>query len=676
MLKFLRKYNLIILVVGGSLLMVVFLLQPVLTRLQPSPASRKVGTIGPDNKKVTQGDFQQASDDLRVIESIAPFIPRAGLGLQPNREMAHYYLLLHEAQRAGVVGGVDDGASWIPELATEQARIDEISQYPRQYWNMIASQPFFAQAVAQRAIQLEPQLMERREQLAGRLGIPVARVDQALANARGIFRLRTSYTSTLRLSAPDTLELAHERFDAALADLLVVPASRFESEIPAPTDAQLAAHFEAYKAEIPGTGEFGFGYLQPASVKLEWLILDPAAFNAAVDPDPIEVRKRWTQNRATYTRDFADERARIETELRAQEAERLMVEADGVIRREVLAKTRQLETDDSGHLVVPADWDQRRPRMSDIALRLVADLEASEGVRVPMPRVESREAGWLNAQDLSTIPELGRASFRVGATPIPAPLLPLIVRENETGQRSPLNPQVGVPIVETPATDDTGRRFYVTILAARRESPPDTLDDVRAQLTADLTSKLAYDKLLAEATRYAQLAREEGLPAVAAMLAPSEGAAPHTVDTDVLLTRLSATPLVAPELSDPRVRQATDFLEAAVDAAAQRLDPVAPIGASPLDESIVWGAAPLERLVVLARLTAYRPVTIEDFRLRSRALVRAEASQLLAEATEADEVNPFSFDALSSRANFIVESDKDDEPAEDDDATEGDPAQG
>ncbi len=665
MLKFLRKYNVLILVVGGSLLMVVFLLQPVLTRLAPSPTSRKIGTIGADNKKVTQGDLQEASDDLRVLENIAPFIA-ATLQLQPNDEMEHYYLLLHEADRAGVVGGVDDGVSWIPQLAADQARLEQLSQYPQQYWSLIVSQPFFAQAVSQRALQLEPQLMDRRQLLAQRFGIPIERVDQALANARGIYRYRASYASTLRFSGPDALELSHERFDAALADVLVVPASVFQAQVPAPTEDQLLAHYEAHKSDIPGTGEFGFGYLQPASVKLEWLVLDPASFSAAVSPDPIEVRKRWQQNREKYTREFAEERARIESEFRTERAEDLMVEAESIIRREVLAKTRQLETDSAGYLVLPEDWSSRLPRMADIARTIVTDLADAEGVTVPMPTVEIRESDWLNAQDIASIPTIGRAMYRVGATPVRAPAIPLFVHENNTGEQIPMHAQVGAPLVDPPAIDQTQRRYYITVLDARAESPPDSIDDVRDQVAADLTTRLAYDALLERAPNLDELAREQGLPAVAqALPSPPDGAAQPAVDTDVLLTRNGATPLGAAELADPRVGQATDFLDTAIDAAAQRLDPLAPIGASPLADSIVWDDAKSPPLLILARLKAYRPVTVEDFRARARGLLQSEARQMLTEATPEDAPNPFSFDALSKRANFILESRRDDdEPAD------------
>ncbi|MEZ6242986.1 MAG: hypothetical protein R3B57_08085 [Phycisphaerales bacterium] len=662
MLKFLRKYNVLILVIGGSLLMVVFLLQPVLTRLQPSPEERKIGTIGADKSKVAQRDLHEASDDIRILEALSPFIVRAGLQLDQGHEMHHYFLLLYEAKREGLVGGVDDGASLIPQLARDQAQLEELSKYPQQYWGLIRSQPFFAQDVAKKAVELEPQLMQARELIAQRWGMPVDRVDQALANTRGILRLRNTYNAALRFSAPDALVIARDRFDAALADVLVVPSTLFVSEIPTPTEDQLLAHFEQYKSDPPGTGEFGFGYLQPPSVKLEWLVLDPAVFSTAVTPDPIEVRKRWSQNREKYKGEFADERAGIESEIRANKAQDLLADADQIIRQDVLARTRPLATDDQGFLILPDDWDQRRPRMADIAQQIVNDLSQREHVTLPMPLVEVRNSQWLSAQDMSQLPALSRAAFRVGATPMPTPYLPSLVRENQTGQRSPLHAQVGVPIVETPAVDQSGRRYYVTVLAARPQSPPDSLDDVREEVTTDLTAKLAYDKLISEAPRYEELAREEGLDAVASLV--SQGKDPDSapkVDQSVLLTRAGASPVLEANLKDARVRTATEFLEAAVDAAAERLDPHAPIAASPLAESIVSGASPRDRILVLGRLTAYRPVTIEDYRLRSRGLLRAEAADLLAESTHDDDPDPFSYDALVTRTNFILKSKGDDD---------------
>ena len=89
MLKFIRKYQMVILVIGGSLLMVVFLLQPVLERLAPSPLKAKVASLD-DGTVFTRGEIIRAQ---AAVTLLARSNPRAlqpmslgGLGLDSESE--------------------------------------------------------------------------------------------------------------------------------------------------------------------------------------------------------------------------------------------------------------------------------------------------------------------------------------------------------------------------------------------------------------------------------------------------------------------------------------------------------------------------------------------------------------------------------------------------------------
>src|SRR5690606_24380820 len=84
MLKLIRKFQLVILAVGGSLLMVVFLLEPVLTSFQKSQANRTVARLA-DGSKVSLMEFERARVELELARRVAPavFLPKQqqGLGL-------------------------------------------------------------------------------------------------------------------------------------------------------------------------------------------------------------------------------------------------------------------------------------------------------------------------------------------------------------------------------------------------------------------------------------------------------------------------------------------------------------------------------------------------------------------------------------------------------------------
>ncbi len=690
MLKFLRKYNLIIMVIGGSLLMVVFLLQPILTRLSPDPGKRKAATIG--DTVITRRDLAAAANDVHLLERFLPFITYS---MRLENDSDHYYLLLHEAQESGLVGEAGDGRDWIPELSAEAARIQTARAYmqqgiPAQYIDQLLNQPAAIQQIAQLAIEMQPDLNQNRINIAAGIGQPAQRMDQALANARGIARLRARYDNAIRLSDRQAIAEASKDMNSAVADTITLAASLFADDIPEPTEAQLQAHFDQFAAEIPGSGELGFGYRQPPSIKLAWLTLDPAPIAAAIKLDPVEVRKRYAQDRARHPGEFADERLAIETEMRREQVESLMVEADQIIRREVLAATRRLPEDDAGYRVLPADWDQTRPRLADVAAAIVNQIRESRGITIPYPEVQLRNADWLTSADIGQITTIGRAGLRIGAQTAAVYDLPDIVRESQTGIASPLKAQVGVPLVETPAEDAAGRRYYFTILAARPESPPDSLDDVREQVIADVKDKLAYERLISEKDRLVELAQTDGLQAIEALFATNTGEPElddegnpierqnfgPKVDDMVQIRRTSARSLVRPRLLDSRL-QAAQVGEVIIEAAAERLDPTAPIGSSPQAESIVAAESPSQRVLVIARLKAFRPMTIEDYRPRAGGLARQIANNLLVSAIQEGDIDPFSYDALRRRLNYVkvrsdddfASSDTDDQPA--DESAEG-----
>ncbi len=690
MLKFLRKYNLIIMVIGGSLLMVVFLLQPILTRLSPDPGKRKAATIG--STVITRAELADASRDVNILERFLPFLI---FNLRLENDSDHYLLLLHEAEQSGFVGEAGDGASWLPELAAEQARIQAARTLrqqgiPDQYLDQFLNSPAQIQQIALQAVEILPQLNNHRINTAGGYGVPVERLDQALANARGITRLRAEYNTAIRLSDRQAISEASKDMNSAVADIITLGADLYKDDIPEPTEAQLQAHFDEFAAEIPGSGDMGFGYRQPPSIKLAWLTLDPAPIGAALELDPVEVRKRYAQDRDRYPGEFADEKLAIETEMRRAQVENLMVEADQIIRREVLASTRRLPKDDEGYAVLPDDWGQLRPRWSIIAAAVAEQLEESAGVQIPRPEVQSLSADWLSASEISQIMPIGRAGIRMGAQTVPVYNLPAIVRENKTGVESPLKVQVGIPMIETPGFEPGGRRFYFTILDARPESPPDSLDDVREQVLADVREKLAYERLLAEQDRLVELAQTDGLVAIEAHFATNTGEPKlddegneiplgenfgPKVDHMVQLRRSDIRSLVRPRLIDGRLQQA-DVREAIIEAAAERLDPTAPIGSSPQAESIVAASDPSARLLVIARLKAFRPMTVEDFRPRSASLARTVSMNLLVAAIEEDDINPFSYAAIRERLNYVKVKRDDDYDFDDsaDDSAEDEPA--
>lgn len=139
-------------------------------------------------------------------------------------------------------------------------------------------------------------------------------------------------------------------------------------EIPEPTDSELAAHLERFRNYRPGDtegSEFGFGYLLPSRVKLEWLTLDPMRIAEVVEADPVQVRRRWQTDHASTP--FEEARSEIARAIREEKVSQILNEADETIRGEILSMLRGVEREGI-YRAIPADWTpltlNKLPRMS------------------------------------------------------------------------------------------------------------------------------------------------------------------------------------------------------------------------------------------------------------------------------------------------------------------------
>src|SRR5262245_30876076 len=100
MFKFLRKYNKVMLAVFGVLLMITFLIPQAFDRFSHArgASGATIGLVG--DQKVTGAELERARRELKILAAIRQEIP--GLGAMKDPE--HWYLLVREAQDAGLIG--------------------------------------------------------------------------------------------------------------------------------------------------------------------------------------------------------------------------------------------------------------------------------------------------------------------------------------------------------------------------------------------------------------------------------------------------------------------------------------------------------------------------------------------------------------------------------------------
>jgi len=646
MLKFLRKHTKWMLVVFGVFLMIAFVAPEAINNLGGNPATRAVATIG--TRKITPMDMQRAAFEVQALERLSPLLVRGVLGMDPDPE--HWLLLTHAAERAGLVGGPDDGEQWLPALATQLVQ----TQFGLQFGPQTAQQLMMMDIGRQQADAVRQTLIEARPQIAGSSGMSLDDLDRTIAKARGVVRLRNLYMMANRVSRPRAIQSAEAQQRTVFGDILMIEHQRVAGRVPEPSEAQLRAHFERFRdipaIDAPNAGSrpadvtLPFGYLRPAGVKIATLQLDRTRVLGAVRPDPVEVNKRWRQNRDLYPGEFAEERLRAESSLRDELAARVIEEADAQIRAEVLRAVRRLPQD-GPYYRLPANWREELPNWDEIARAVVDAVERSTGVRMPTPTVEILDAEFLSIAEVRRLPTVAGAQVRIGARQFPLGEFLFGVRELDGV--SELGLQVGVPYLTHPAIARNGEvRIYFTVLDARPESSPE-FDEVRDIVRDDVIRMGAYDILQAQASELVDRARSVGLAGVADWLqrdAPP-GIEPPVIDPRVSVQRDQLIANAAAVLDVP------EFREAVVDA-SEAIDPRLSGGTIPSEQAFI--AIPVDAFtgLVLMRIEAVHPPTAEDFEqgIFGELAIARQRELFDAQAKSGDPT--FSFDRLAERLDY------------------------
>ncbi len=631
MLKWLRKYNTYILVVGGCLLMVAFLLQGVLSDLSKRGLfGGTVFKIG--STRVGQEEFGQSAREYgalaMVVDSSRLYNGRQGIAAVGGGENAeHWYLLTHEAQKAGLIGGVKDGEDYIDELARGMA-----SQIARQQSELDTYAAVF-----------KMNMMGAMDQAKASARFSDDQMMQAFAKLRGAVRLQNAYQGTARYSARRLTAESRSSSDAITMDYVLIPAERELAGIPEPTEAEIAAQFAKYKDTPKGGGDFGIGYKLPARLKLTWMELNKDIISSALTVDGVEVEKRFLQaypnGQVGITGKTPEsERARLETEVRKELAEKVMKSADQIVRAEIEKATRKLDRD-TDYLRLPADWGTLRPDFTQIREQVAKRLMEQYKITIPAPKVVVRSSTWIEQRDADMLEGIGQAYMRRGPDRRAFGKVAFSVREIADSNDVAL--QTEVPFAETMESDN-GNRYYFMVLDARKQSPPDTLNEIKTDIVQDIKRLAAYDKLKAKESSIRAEAVAQGLEAIAKAPAGSADLALPVHEATISKVRL-----IAREDQQSQSLDTPAFREKVV-ASFAGLDPLT--DPTKVDAAAKTFSTPVDQILSLCVYRAKRmlPLTTERFRNNQGGLLRQAA---MTEFGSSMEDNPFSYETMKKRLN-------------------------
>lgn len=659
MLKFLRKYQVLLLAVGGSLLMVVFLLQPVLTSFgQNASRSRRVATIGPAGSKVTAAEYDLARAEITAIQTIAQSLvtdptffqilrqdPRLIVGAQvdPGNEVAHWLLLKRAAKDAGLEGSSQAGNNYFLQMA---------AAYSQRTGGAITT------------AQTLQQLDLARDQLAQNLRGTRADVDRVVGAALAVSDLKLLVRGGMRSPEPVLLSELTDATREALVDYVVINASLFAADVPEPTDEDLAAFFEARDEVRPGDeegDELGMGYLFPPRVKLEILTIDPSQVRAAVAVNPVDVRQRWRQDNPDLDSDrFELDRERVTRQIEQETVDRAVEIADGLIRGEMTRALLELERTGSGTYELPETWSETRPEPRGLAARIAAAWSSELGLELS-PTITAPE-GWQRSSDLAQLTEVQGAVYQSG--PVTVPFSQLVSLVSDLGSQAASPVQVGVLTYDPPASDlGVQRKHYALVTEARGESPPDSIEEIREQLRADWKLAQGYERLMAASDGLRAVAETQGLGALEGVVPVAEGLSPAAAGltpTRDARVRRGQTQRVVGGRALPTARvDSQSFRDTVIDASAA-LDPLVDIDVAVDPETLtVVAPQPGRRSVAIVKIRAMRPPSIEILRQIGFESTNALALQQL--DPELLENDPFTFERLKERYEFEQVESKNDE---------------
>lgn len=620
MIKFLRKYNKWLLGIGGSLLMVTFLLTGPQSIFQPNQNKQVVATVG--DEKIKWAETHAAEQEYEALHSLW----RYGIEALGIKNGAHWMLLKREAAAAGLVGGSGDGQKMREEIAAMQA----------QQMSMFNQGADIAKMRAEIDEQMKSTAVPHAAAMAHQ---SIPEFEHTLSYLRGVLRLRQQYTNAARVS--DVRGIAHlkDNYDGVVVDGLVIPAERLIASQPEPTEQQVAEQYQKYRDVKAGTGEFGFGYLQPSRIKYEYLTLDRAAFRAAADLDPVAVSKYYQQHRDKYPGEETVETARVQTDLVNVKADQMMNEAERLYTTRLKPDVRAL-ANENGFRKLPADWNTSGLRLSALATAITDGLRTA-GTNVT-PSVIVRDQGWTRVSDLSHENGIGNSTFRVGTNE--GNFEKLIGQMHEFNAKTPLTLQSRLPY-ETYLTDSgTQNRYFLNVLDWRPEGAPENIDEVRTEVVHDLKLKAAYDQLVHIKDDIRSKAISEGLdalakqyPAPAALGAIDPTPTPLPIFRYAVVNKGNAT-------GDLNVKE----LREAIVAKSRDLGPQLVATPENLPDRTMVTPLPGKLSLGVVQVLGGRPITGEVLRQVGRNDYNSFAAEELREVNK-EESDPFSFDQISKR---------------------------
>lgn len=558
-MTFFRKYNKLLLAIGGSILMVVFLIPQAGSMLQGQAADQKIGHIG--DRSITIGDKRMAAFELEVVGR--------ALGIAGERAISKYRETAEEDSelRNAYASRFTQIQSLRASLPNERAGAEGAD--PALEWLLLIEEAR-RQGLYAAQVEIDGFLsglgLDKREMLIAmrREGLSLSQLDQAARHFRMVLKLRSLALAPRRVSEPAIRTFVRDHnvsmpgmFGIRTGNMVEtqrvkISADHAKDLIGSVSEEEIQQLFKDAADDLPGEGPYGFGYRDPARFMVEYILIgmddiksslgdltdEAMAWMARPENVAMLRAKLEAESKKVYTSDtpvdqvnpeklpdvtpeewdamtlvqrFEAFRERLmEATLNQKIAERQR-EIVAVLRRGLNQPLASVKKDDKGYYI----GDGPLPAADFEAL--AAKINTDMGLLPKVVRIEDR---WLSEQDIAELKDLGRTYIQINegqdVREVYAAEYVAMTREVLTDAQKDdelvnlLKLQVGVPSAFL--TDDQQSICVLRVINARPSQAPASLAEVRDRVEADAKKLKAYRKLQELVSHdYLKLAQTDGL---------------------------------------------------------------------------------------------------------------------------------------------------------------------
>jgi hypothetical protein len=482
-----RKYNRVLLLVFMSLLLVVFLVGPAVSRglRNRSMNDPEVGTAF--GKAVYLSQTLRAADDFETAARFGLSTPLYRVQDPQKRNLA-MCLLLEEAKHAGVRVGRDQ-------------IVASLQNNPN-------------------AVQMLTAIRRATSRSLNSIYDAIARINSVMILAQ--YQIRAASGASL----PQLEDEYRDQNQEARVLISVIDSSAFSSQVPEPSEEELQANFEQGKdRETERTDEaIKYGYRIPDRVQVEYLTVDPGEIRESIRVSEKNARRYYEDNRQKYVKTVEDASPLALEEPQTQTVQLTYDEVSDQVREDYRAEKAILEAQRLVNEIhqeavrpwaaTPLDKDGERQRPSDQNIVPFTELQKKFSAEYP---VKYKETELVTLRELKREPGFGRATAVIGRDAISAPDLAFHVKGLATADPNDPKPllridEPGPVVLEGGGAGQPAYQAYVfRVVAVAPAGPPKSLDDVRAEVVRNVEKSEAFELAGEQAQALAEKARQVGL---------------------------------------------------------------------------------------------------------------------------------------------------------------------